>query len=318
MTAYIVRRVLHVIPVLLVASVVLFVALHVLPGDPARQLLGKQATEQQVEVKRHELGLDRPLVAQYWDWLNGLPQGDLGETFGAAQPVSQLVARALPVTLQLALIALLIAFIVSLPIALISALRPGGWLDSGLTAVSVATTAVPTFVWGLFGVLLFSISLRWLPSSGYVGPFTDPVVWAKSMVMPCIALAMPTIGTLSRVARSALLETLDEPYVQFARSKGISRWRLYVGHALKNASVPIIVVAGAEFAYILGDAVVVETVFSLPGMGKLMIDSFLNRDYAVIQGVAIVYTVLVVISGLIADLVSAELDPRVRLTAQTA
>jgi peptide/nickel transport system permease protein len=170
----------------------------------------------------------------------------------------------------------------------------------------------------LFGVLLFALSLNWLPSSGYVAPGENPVEWAKSMIMPCVALAMPTIGTLSRVARASLLETLDEPYVQFARSKGISRWRLYVSHALKNASVPIVVVAGAEFAYILGDAVVVETVFSLPGLGKLMIDSFLNRDYAVIQGVALVYTVLVVISGLIADLVSARLDPRVRLVAQPA
>jgi peptide/nickel transport system permease protein len=318
MAGYIGRRILQVIPVLLVASVVVFIALHVLPGDPARQLLGKQATERQVEVKRAELGLDRPVLEQYWDWLNGLPRGDLGETFGGGQPVSDLVRRALPVTLQLALIALLIAFIVSLPIALVSVLRPGGWVDNGLTAVSVATTAVPTFVWGLFGVLLFALTLHWLPSSGYVAPGEDPIGWAKSMVMPCIALAMPTIGTLSRVARASLLETLDEPYIQFARSKGISRWRLYAGHALKNAWVPIVAVAGAEFAYILGDAVVVETIFSLPGLGKLMIDSFLNRDYAVIQGVALVYTLLVVISGLIADIVAARVDPRVRLTAQPA
>jgi peptide/nickel transport system permease protein len=318
MAWFIARRIAQLVPVLLVATVVLFVVLRVVPGDPARQILGKQATEQQLAAKRAELGLDKPLVAQYWDWLKGLPQGDLGETYGAALPVSDLVREALPVTFQLAIVALVIATLVALPIALFSAIRPGGHVDNALTAVSVVSTSVPTFVWGLTMVLLFSLTLHLLPSSGYVEPLENPVEWAKSLVMPAVALAMPTIGTLSRVARAAMLETLDEPYMQFARSKGLSRSRLHMVHGLKNAAVPIVAVAGAEFGYILGDAVIVETIFSLPGMGKLLIDSFLDRDYAVIQGVAIVYTILVVLSGLLADVVSARLDPRIRLRVQPA
>jgi peptide/nickel transport system permease protein len=318
MGRFIARRVAQLVPVLLLATVVLFLVLRVVPGDPARQILGKQATEQQLEAKRAELGLDKPLIEQYWDWLKGLPQGDLGETYGSAQPVSELVREALPVTLQLAIVALVIATLVALPIALFSATRPGGHLDNALTAVSVVSTSVPTFVWGLTLVLVFSLTLHLLPSSGYVEPLENPVEWAKAMVMPAVALAMPTIGTLSRVGRAAMIETLDEPYMQFARSKGLSRSRLLTVHGLKNAAVPIVAVAGAEFGYILGDAVVVETIFSLPGMGKLMIDAFLDRDYAVIQGVAIVYTILVVLSGLLADVVSAKLDPRIRLQVQPA
>jgi peptide/nickel transport system permease protein len=315
---YIARRIAHLLPVLLVASAVLFVLLRVVPGDPARQLLGKQATERQLDTLRAELGLDQPLIEQYWEWLKGLPTGDLGETIGAAEPVSNLIESALPVTLQLAVLALVIAMLVALPIALFSATRPGGKVDTALTAVSVLATSVPTFVWGLMMVLLFSLTFTLLPSSGYVPFSEDPVNWAKSMVMPAVALAMPTIGTMSRVARASMLEALEQPYVQFAHSKGIRQTRIVLVHGLKNAAVPIVAVGGAEFGYILGDAVIVESIFSMPGMGKLMIDAFLDRDYAIIQGAAIVYTILVVMSGLLADLVSAKLDPRIRLTARPA
>lgn len=318
MGRYVLKRLLQLIPVLIVATILLFVTLRVVPGDPARQILGRQATEQQLEVKRAELGLDGSIPEQYLDWVEGIPVGDLGVTYGAAQPVGELVADALPVTLQLALFALLIAIAVSLPIAYFSSTHPGGRLDNALTAVSVVATSVPTFVWGISLVFVFSISLKLLPSSDFVPFSEDPAAWLESMIMPSVALAMPTIGTLSRVARAAVLETLEEPYIGFARSKGISRKRLLISHALRNAAVPIIAVIGAEFAYILGDAVIVETIFSIPGLGKLMIDSFLDRDYAVIQGVAMVYTILVVTSGLLADVISAKIDPRIRLGAQPA
>lgn len=318
MGRYAVKRLLQIIPVLIVASILLFVTLRVVPGDPARQILGRQATERQLEVKREELGLDQSIPEQYLDWIVGVPTGDLGVTYGSSQPVSELVREDLPVTLQLTLLALLIAILVSLPISYYSAINPGGRLDNALTAVSVIATSIPTFVWGISMVFVFSLALKLLPSSGFVPFSEDPLAWLKSMIMPSIALAMPTIGTLSRVARASMLETLEEPYIGFARSKGISRRRLLVAHALRNASVPIIAVIGAEFAYILGDAVIVETIFSIPGLGKLMIDSFLDRDYAVIQGVAVVYTILVVLSGLLADLLSAKIDPRIRLETRAA
>jgi peptide/nickel transport system permease protein len=315
---YIARRIGQLLPVLLVASLVLFVMLRVVPGDPARQLLGKQATQEQVDQLRAEVGLDKPMIEQYWDWVKGIPTGDLGETIGTGEPVTGLITHALPVTLQLTILAVVIATLIGLPVALFSASRPGGKVDTALTWFSVLATSIPTFVWGLTMVLLFSLTLKLLPSSGYVPFGENPVQWAKSMVMPAFALAMPTIGTLSRVARASMLETLDEPYVQFARSKGISQNRLLLVHGLKNAAVPIVAVAAAEFGYLLGDAVIVETIFSLPGMGKLMIDAFLDRDYAIIQGAGIVYTILVVMSGLLADVVSAKIDPRIRLSVQPA
>lgn len=315
---FIAKRIAQLLPVLLVASVVLFLVLRIVPGDPARQILGKQATEKQIEQKQEELGLDEPLVEQYWEWASGIPRGDLGETYAASLPVSTLVRDAIPVTLQLAVLALFIAAAVALPMALFSISHPGGRLDTTLTALSVFSIAVPTFVWGLVLVLIFSLTLSVLPSSGYVPLGEDPTGWARSMIMPAIALAMPTIGTLSRVSRAAMLETMDQPYMQFARSKGLSGKRLLAVHCLKASAVPIIAVAGAEFAYILGDAVIVETIFSLPGMGKLMIDSFLDRDYAVIQGVAIVFTIVVVLSALLADIAQAKIDPRIKLERRRA
>lgn len=318
MTRFVLRRLAQLVVVVLLASLVLFAALQVMPGDPARRLLGTQATQAQVDAKRAELGLDRPVVEQFGDWLSGLPVGDLGTTLGSAEPVAALVSAGLPITLQLVLLALGIALLLAIPIALVSAARPGGWVDNVLTAVTIVSTSVPTFVWGLSMVLVFSLGLQLLPSSGYVAFSDDPAGWAESMIIPATALAMPSIGTLGRVGRAALLESMDEPFMQFARSKGLGWRRLYFVHALKHAAVPIVAVAGAEFAYILGDAVIVEWIFSLPGTGKLMIDAFYQRDFPIIQGVALVYTVVVVFGGLIADLLQARLDPRLRLGVRAA
>lgn len=318
MLSFVLRRLGQLVVVVVLASIVLFAALQVLPGDPARRILGTHASQEQVDAKRAELGLDRPLVEQYGDWASGIPAGDLGTSLGSGQSVGSLVSAGLPVTLQLVLLALAIALLFAIPIAIVSAAKPGGWVDNALTAVTVISTSVPTFVWGLGMVLLFSLTLKLLPSSGYVAFSSDPLGWLKAMIMPAVALAMPSIGTLGRVGRAALLESMNEPFIHFARSKGLGRARLYLVHALKHAAIPIVAVAGAEFAYILGDAVVVEWIFALPGTGKLMIDAFNQRDFPIIQGVALVYTVLVVLGGLIADLLQAKLDPRMRLGVKPA
>jgi peptide/nickel transport system permease protein len=315
---FVLRRLAQLIPVLIAASIVLFLALHILPGDPARRLLGIQASEQAVAAKRHELGLDRGIAVQYWDWVSGFWHGNLGQTYASNQPVAELVRGAFPVTAQLVVYALLLSIVLALPMALISVRRPGGAIDTLLTAVTVVSTSVPAFVWGLGFILVVSLSLQLLPSSGYVSPLSDPLQAFKSLAMPVVALALPSVGTIARVARASLLDIQDDPYLQFARSKGISARRLALVHSLKAAAVPIIVICGTEFAYILGDAVVVETIFALPGMGKLMIDAFLQRDYPIIQGVALVYTVLVVLASLTADTVSAEVDPRMRRELQPA
>lgn len=312
MGRFVLRRLAQLIPVLIAASVVLFLALHILPGDPARRLLGIQASARAVAAKRHELGLDQSIVTQYWNWVAGFWHGNIGTSYASNQSVAELIRAAFPVTLQLVAYSLVLSIIVALPMAVVSVRRPGGVVDTVLTVVTVVSTSVPAFVWGLGMILVVSLSLRLLPSSGYVSPLTDPFTAVKSLAMPVVALALPSIGTIARVSRAALLDIQDEPYVQFARSKGISARRLALVHSLKAAAVPIIVICGTEFAYILGDSVVVETIFALPGMGKLMIDAFLARDYPIIQGVGLMYTILVVLASLIADTLSAEVDPRMR------
>jgi peptide/nickel transport system permease protein len=223
-----------------------------------------------------------------------------------------MVARALPVTLLLASAALVVALVLAIPAALVSVTRPGGLVDGLLTVVSVVSTSVPTFVWGLSFILVFALALRVLPSSGYVSPVADPLGAARSLALPVLAMALPSVGVMARVARAAMLETMQEPAMQFARAKGLSPSRLLLVHALKPASVAVVSVAGVEFAYLLGDTVVVEWVFSLPGLGKLLIDSFLQREYFVIQGVAVVFTIAVLFSSLATDLVNASIDPRLQ------
>lgn len=311
------RRLFQVVAVLLVASAVLFVALRVLPGDPARSLLGQQATEAQVEQKREDLGLNEPVVQQYADWLGGVVRGDLGESF-AGESVTELMVDAFPVTIQLALYGLVLALIVSLGLGLIAVRRPGGAADSLTALLASVSAAVPAFVWSLVLILVLALSWDLLPSSGYVSPWQDPVEGVRSLLMPVLALSLPAIGTMARVLRASLLEIRREPYVAFARSKGLSERRILLVHTLKAAAVPLAAITGAEFAYMLGDAVIVEYIFSLPGMGKLMIDSFFDRDFPIIQGVALIYTLLVLVGTMLVDLASKRLDPRVDLAGSAA
>jgi peptide/nickel transport system permease protein len=300
------------VPVFLLASFALFLALNLLPGDPARRLLGNRASPEQVAVVRDRLGLDQPVMNRYVSWLAGVVQGDLGASFGSATPVREMVARALPVTLLLASSALVVALLLAIPTALLSVTRPGGVVDGLLTVTSVVSTSVPTFVWGLSFILVFALAARLLPSSGYVSVLDDPFGAVRSLALPVLAMALPSVGFLARVARAAMLELMQEPAMQFARAKGLSPSRLLLVHSLRPASVAVISVAGVEFAYLLGDTVVIEWVFSLPGLGKLLIDAFLQREYLVIQGVAVVFTMAVLLSSLVTDLVSALIDPRVR------
>jgi peptide/nickel transport system permease protein len=311
-------RIGQLVIVLLLASVVLFIALHVLPGDPARRLLGTQATIQQVEAKRRQLGLDRPLPVQYEGWLVGALHGDLGTSLVSDEPVSTLLRQAVPVTVQLGLLALVLSLALGVLIALVSAARPGGVVDTALTFYSVMASSVPSFVWGLVLVLVVSLTFRLLPAGGYVSLISNPVEAIRTLALPVIALSLPSVGVFARVGRAALIEVLHEPYIQFARSKGVGWFSIYVTHGLRNVAASLITLSGAELAYIIGDAIAVEWVFSIPGVGKLMMDAFLARDYTTIEGAAVAITLIVVLANLVADLVTAQVDPRVRLEASTA
>ena len=312
MFKFVLRRIIQSVVVFIIASFVIFATLQLLPGDPARRLMGNMATDQQLEALRESLGLNRSIIVQYFDWLWNLLHGDLGSSFGAGQSVTSLVAAALPITLQLGIYSLILALLVAIPLAFQSAKRPGGIIDSLLSVVSISFTSLPAFVWGLGFVLFFSLTLTLFPSSGYIAPWENPVESIRSFALPVLALALPTAGIIARVGRSAIVDTSSSAFVTYAKAKGISQARLRYVHILKAVSAPLITLAGVEFIFLLGDAVAVETVFSLPGMGRLMVVSFFNRDYPVIQGCAVVFIALVLLANIIAEILAAWADPRVK------
>ena len=312
MFKFVLRRIIQSVVVFIIASFVIFATLQLLPGDPARRLMGNMATDQQLEALRESLGLNRSIIVQYFDWLWNLLHGDLGSSFGAGQSVTSLVAAALPITLQLGIYSLILALLVAIPLAFQSAKRPGGIIDSLLSVISISFTSLPAFVWGLGFVLFFSLTLTLFPSSGYIAPWENPVESIRSFALPVLALALPTAGIIARVGRSAIVDTSSSAFVTYAKAKGISQARLRYVHILKAVSAPLLTLAGVEFIFLLGDAVAVETVFSLPGMGRLMVVSFFNRDYPVIQGCAVVFIALVLLANIIAEILAAWADPRVK------
>lgn len=312
MFKFVLRRIIQSVVVFIIASFVIFATLQLLPGDPARRLMGNMATDQQLEALRESLGLNRSIIVQYFDWLWNLLHGDLGSSFGAGQSVTSLVAAALPITLQLGIYSLILALLVAIPLAFQSAKRPGGIIDSLLSVISISFTSLPAFVWGLGFVLFFSLTLTLFPSSGYIAPWENPIESFRSFALPVLALALPTAGIIARVGRSAIVDTSSSAFVTYAKAKGISQARLRYVHILKAVSAPLITLAGVEFIFLLGDAVAVETVFSLPGMGRLMVVSFFNRDYPVIQGCAVVFIALVLLANIIAEILAAWADPRVK------
>ena len=312
MFKFVLRRIIQSVVVFIIASFVIFATLQLLPGDPARRLMGNMATDQQLEALRESLGLNRSIIVQYFDWLWNLLHGDLGSSFGAGQSVTSLVAAALPITLQLGIYSLILALLVAIPLAFQSAKRPGGIIDSLLSVISISFTSLPAFVWGLGFVLFFSLTLTLFPSSGYIAPWENPVESIRSFALPVLALALPTAGIIARVGRSAIVDTSSSAFVTYAKAKGISQARIRYVHILQAVSAPLITLAGVEFIFLLGDAVAVETVFSLPGMGRLMVVSFFNRDYPVIQGCAVVFIALVLLANIIAEILAAWADPRVK------
>ena len=297
--------------VALTASVLIFLAVHVLPGDPALQILGRNAPAAAVAAKDDQLGLDRPLAVQYASWLGDLLHGNLGASLTSGQSVSGLLASTVPVTMLLVTCALAVGAVGGILLGVIAARRPDGWLERLVTSYSALTSTLPAFVWGLALILVVSLSLRSVPV-GFVNPFTSPAEGLRTIIMPVFALALPSMGVITRITRVTVRENLGDPFITFARSKGISGARVMFVHALSVAAVPIVAIIATEFAYTLGDTVAVETVFAIPGVGQLLLNSFLQRDYATIQGAVVVITLIVVLVTLLADLISAVLDPRIR------
>jgi peptide/nickel transport system permease protein len=316
MLRFLLQRLAAVLPVLLVVSVVVFLILRLSPGDPAAVIAGNSATTQEVEKVREQLGLNRPLLVQYGIWLGKVLQGDLGFSYYLTKPVTELILQRIEPTLALALGTIVLAVLVAVPLGTLAAWRMGGWLDRLLSGFSVLGFSVPVFVIGYLLIYLFAIQLGWLPVQGYkrlFGPDAQgPLAWARHLVLPWITLGLIYVALIARVARASVSEALTEDYIRTARAKGIAERAVLMRHALANAAVPIATVVGIGVALLIGGVVVTETVYSIPGLGSLTVEAVLNRDFPVIQGVVLFFSVLYVVVNLAVDVSYLFLDPRIR------
>lgn len=303
MVNYIVRRLLMLVPMLLSVSLAVFVTLHLIPGDPARMAAGPDATEADVEQIRTNYGLDKPFVAQYGIYLQKLLKGDLGESFQTLAPVTEGIARTFPATLELAIAGMVIAVLFGVPIGIYSALHPRGTADRLVTSLAVLGISMPGFFLGLLLMLLFASVLQWLPPTGRG-------TWLH-LILPSLTLGLPYVASFARLTRSSMLDVFSEDYIRTARAKGLSWGKLTYRHALRNASIPLVTMLGLDFGRLLGGAVIVETVFAWPGMGRYMVDAIMVRDIYVVQGTILVFATSVVLINLLVDVIYGALDPRI-------
>ncbi|WP_152349069.1 ABC transporter permease [Brevibacterium sp. CFH 10365] len=315
MLIFVVRRVVATIPVLLVVSVVVFMLVHLTPGDPARVILGAEAPVDQVAALREDMGLNQPILLQYWDWLIHAVQGDLGTSIFMQQPVTEVLAERIGPTASLAIAAELIIVVVAVPLGIAAARRPGGFMDRSVMVVALVGMGIPSFVLAIFLVLVFGVILQVLPTAGWVEISDGLGEYLSHLVLPAIALAVILSALVARMTRGSMMDVLSENFVQLARSIGMGETRIVYREVLRNASLPIITVLGTTFGSLITGAVVTETVFNIPGIGQLVVDSIDRRDYPVIQGVVLLGAVLYVGLNLLIDLLYGILDPRVRLTA---
>ena len=312
MYAFLARRVLSTVPVLLIVAVLVFLMLRLTPGDPAAVLAGDAANTEQIEQIRKGLGLDRSIPEQFVIWLGQMVRGDLGESYYYKSKVTTLIGQRIEPTVSLALITITIAVLVAVPLGVVAAWRFGGWLDRALMGFSVMGFSVPVFVLAYLLIWLVSIKLNWLPVQGYkrIGDGIGP--WFYHLILPSITLSVIYIALIARVTRAAVLETLGEDYIRTARAKGLPENKVLMRHALSNAAVPIITVIGNGIALLIGGVVVTESVYAIPGLGRLTVDAVLARDFPTIQGVILLFSFVYVAINLLVDLSYVAFDPRIR------
>lgn len=308
---YAVGRLVSLALSLLLASLVIFLLLEVLPGDPAQFMLGLNATPEAVAKLRSALGLDAPLVTRYFDWMLGLLHGDLGISYTYKVPISGLVIDRIGVSLPLALMALLLSVVIALPVGIIAATRRNSPADIGIMTATQVGVALPNFWFAMLLVLVFAVGLRWFSAGGFPG-WQDPLLALRSLVLPAVALALPQASILARVMRSALLDTLGEDYVRTARAKGLSRRQTLWRHALQNALIPVLTIVGLQFSFLLAGAIIIENVFYLPGLGRLVFQGITGRDLMVVKSVVMLLVCAVVVVTFLVDIAYALVDPRLR------
>lgn len=311
MTAYALRRLISLGLSLLVASMLIFLVVELVPGDPASYMLGTGARPDTLEALRQQMGLNDPLPLRYLHWLGGILTGDFGNSFTYKTPVLQMILDRLQVSLPLAVIALVLAVVIALPVGLYAASHRGRAGDTAMMGATQVGIALPNFWFAMLLVLVFAVQLRLLPSGGFPG-WSHPLAALKALILPAVALALPQAAILARVLRSALIETMDQDYIRTARAKGLSAGRTLRRHALRNALIPVLTIMGMQFSFLLAGGIIIEQVFYLPGLGRMIFQAITQRDLIVVQSAVLVLVAIVIIVTFIVDLTYALVDPRLR------
>jgi peptide/nickel transport system permease protein len=316
LTTFIIRRLLHAIIVVIIISLLTFSAMHYLPGDPILIFISQNEfttfTKEQLDILRHEIGLDKSLPSQYINWVSNLFHGDFGKSIIYNDKVSTLIAERLPVTLYFGLVAFVFSSLTGILLGTIAAIRQGKWADALVTALANLGITAPVFWFGILMIWLFGLQFHWLPIQGYTSPLKDFGLSIRHLIMPVICLSVLTVASGARQTRSCMLEVIRQDYIRTAWSKGLTEKNVILKHALKNGLVPVITLLGISVANIFGGSVLVETVFNIPGMGRLLVNAVFAQDYPVVQGVILITSMVVVLTNLLVDISYGWLDPRIR------
>ena len=312
MLAYILRRLLATIPVMLIVAILVFLMLRLSPSDPAAVIAGDAATAEQVAGMRQRLGLDKPILTQFIIWAGQILQGDFGESFFFKKSVESLIADRIEPTLSLAALTIVLAVLIAVPLGVLAARHQGSWIDRIVMGFSVLGFSVPVFVIGYLLIYVFAIELNWLPVQGYQRLSQGFGGWLQRLILPSLTLSVIYIALIARMTRTSVLEVLNEDYIRTARAKGQTELKVLVRHALANAAVPIVTVIGLGIALLIGGVVVTESVYTIPGLGRLTVDAVLARDYPTIQAVILLFSLVYVLINLLVDVTYTFLDPRIR------
>src|ERR1700754_3054862 len=312
MALFVARRLLYLVPVLIAVSLLTFLIASLLPGDLAYVILGDQATPEKVAARRADMGLDQPIWWRFLSWLGNVLQGDFGRSFRTGQTVLQAVSERLPISLELMVLAQILALAIGVPLAIICAARSGGPFDRFMTGTAFGMLSVPTFLSAILLIYLFAVELHWLPATGYIPFVGDPLGHLRFMVLPAMTLALAEWPGIMRILRSDMIATLQEDYIAMARAKGLKASRILFVHALKPSSLTLITITGINIGRLIGGALIVATIFALPGIGRLLVGAIYTRDLIILQGVVLLVAAGFVIMNFIVDLLYAVLDPRIR------
>jgi peptide/nickel transport system permease protein len=315
-TTYIIRRIFQAAFILIMVTLIVFLAMRLLPGDPILMILSSSELitypEERIQAMRHEFGLDKPIIVQYFDWMAGILHGDFGKSISQNFSPLKLIINALPITLNLSLLAFIISLVIGIPAGVICAIRRGTLIDTVVTILANIGITIPIFWLGTMLIYLFSLQFNWLPVQGYTSPFTDLVKNIRQIIMPVFCLAIFPISSISRQTRSSMLEVMRQDYVRTAWSKGLKERSVVVKHALKNGLIPVVTLSGMGLSMIVGGSVFIETVFNIPGMGRVLVNAVFSHDYPVVQGFILFIAIFVLFVNLAVDISYGWLDPRIR------